>query len=481
MEKLKVFTAFSGYDSQCMALDRLNIDYNLVGWSEIDKYAIQAHNALYPQYADRNYGDISKINWVNVPDFDLFTMSSPCQDFSNAGLQRGGEEGSGTRSSLLWECRKAIEIKRPKYILFENVKALVSSKFINGFNKWQKELEQYGYTNFCQVLNAKNYGVPQNRERIFMVSIRNDIDKRYHFPEPIKLEKRLRDVLEDEVDEKYYLSDKLVESLSRDNGGYKGMIPKDKDDVACTLTARYFKMGRSDNYVTDTTICLNSKVDGKQPSLQDRVYSTEGISTALTTSFLPSVMRVGNLKEDKGFSNPQVGRVYSDEGLSPTLDTMQGGGRQPKILAMRGRSSGQELEQRKDDITNTITTVQKDNLLAEPKILFKGIVFNEGDGLYCSTSESFNRAGLSNLSRTLKASQHDACMVVDSCIRKLTPRECFRLMGVNEKDINILINSGISNSQQYKMAGNGIVVDVLVEIFRNLLIDKCEPSQPTLF
>lgn len=90
MEKLKVFTAFSGYDSQCMALDKLGIDYELVGWSEIDKYAIQAHNAIYPQWADRNYGDISKINWDEVPDFDLFTYSSPCQDFSNAGLQRGG-------------------------------------------------------------------------------------------------------------------------------------------------------------------------------------------------------------------------------------------------------------------------------------------------------------------------------------------------------------------------------------------------------
>lgn len=110
--EIRVFTAFSGYDSQCLALERLkqnfpDFDYELVGWSEIDKYAIQAHNALFPQWADRNYGDISKIDWNEVPDFDLFTYSSPCQDFSNAGLQRGGEEGSGTRSSLLWECRRS--------------------------------------------------------------------------------------------------------------------------------------------------------------------------------------------------------------------------------------------------------------------------------------------------------------------------------------------------------------------------------------
>lgn len=195
MKKLRVFTAFSGYDSQCMALDKLGIPYELVGWSEIDRYAIQAHNAVYPQWADRNYGDISKIDWLQVPDFDLFTYSSPCQDFSNAGLQRGGEEGSGTRSSLLWECQKAILAKKPKYLLMENVAALVSKKFLPLFNKWQRELEQYGYSNYAQVLNAKDYGVPQNRKRIFLVSILGD-DK-YNFPQPFKLEKRMKDLLEE--------------------------------------------------------------------------------------------------------------------------------------------------------------------------------------------------------------------------------------------------------------------------------------------
>lgn len=217
MEKIRVFTAFSGYDSQCMALDRLKkdfpeFDYELAGWAEIDPYAIKAHNAIYPQWADRNYGDISKINWDDVPDFDLFTYSSPCQDFSNAGLQRGGEEGSGTRSSLLWECRRAIIAKRPKYLLLENVAALVSKKFLPLFNRWQVELESYGYSNFAQVLNAKDYGIPQNRERIFLVSILNG---GYSFPKPFKLELRLKDMLEQNVDERYYLSDKAVKSFTQ--------------------------------------------------------------------------------------------------------------------------------------------------------------------------------------------------------------------------------------------------------------------------
>ena len=132
-----------------------------------------------------------------------------CTDFSNAGLQAGGEEGSGTRSSLLWECRKAIATKRPKYLMFENVKAVVSDKFIHLFKKWCRELEDYGYVNYYQVLNAKDYGVPQNRERIFMISIlrtEDEPDPYYEFPRPVPLKKTVSDVLEDNVDDKYYMS-----------------------------------------------------------------------------------------------------------------------------------------------------------------------------------------------------------------------------------------------------------------------------------
>lgn len=216
---LKVFTAFSGYDSQCMALDRIGIPYELVGWSEIDKYAIQAHNAVYPQYADRNYGDISKIDWESVPGFDLFTYSFPCTDISNAGVQKGLEEGSGTRSSLLWECKKTIEIKRPKYLLMENVKALVSAKFLPFYKKWEQWLAEMGYDNHCMVMNAKDYGVPQNRERIFIVSILGD--QSFKFPKPFPLDKRLKDVLEDKVAEKYYLSDQAVEGFLKHNENHE--------------------------------------------------------------------------------------------------------------------------------------------------------------------------------------------------------------------------------------------------------------------
>lgn len=344
--KLRVFTAFSGYDSQCLALDRLkaqfpDFDYELVGWSEIDKYAIQAHNALYPQWADRNYGDISKIDWNDVPDFDLFTYSSPCQDFSNAGLQRGGEEGSGTRSSLLWECRRAIVAKRPKYLLLENVAALVSQKFLPLFNRWQAELASYGYSNFAQVLNAKDYGVPQNRERVFLVSILGNAS--YHFPKEMPLDKRLKDVLESNVDEKYYLSDKTVASFAEH--------------------------------------CERKQAEG----CGFKFEPTDG------------------------------GGVFIDT-YNQTINK---------------------------DITGTILTRINDS------------------NHYFVMEET-----------TIKEYR----------IRRLTPRECFRLMGVDDNDIDKIQAVGISNSQQYKMAGNSIVVDVLYHLFRKMFCEtENEQQQMTLF
>lgn len=212
---LRVVTLCSGYDSQCLALRRLGIPFDLIAWSEIDKYAIKAHDALFPEYADRNLGDMTKIDWTTVPDFDLLTYSTPCQDFSNAGRQRGGQEGSGTRSSLLWHTREAIIEKRPKYLLMENVKNLVSGKFLGTFLKWCDELSSYGYTNFQQVLNAKDYGVPQNRERIFVVSILGD--SWFTWPEPMPPEKTLADLIDKSCPEKYFLPqekvDKFIASL----------------------------------------------------------------------------------------------------------------------------------------------------------------------------------------------------------------------------------------------------------------------------
>ena len=344
---LRCFFAFEGYNSQGLALNRLkqnypDFDWVCVGRSEIDKYAIQAADALFPESKDKNFGDISKISWSDVPDFDLFTMSVCCQDISAAGRQIGLAEGSGTRSSLLWEYRRAILAKKPKYILFENVKALVSQKFLPYFLKWQNELASYGYSNFAKVLNSKCYNIPQNRERIFMVSVLDE-NASYHFPEPFPLEKRLKDVLEEEVDEKYYLSKKLVDYVFS-NGGKEGNIQggigvHDKnDEVANTITAQYWKSPRQGNYLKEPIACA---MRGREVQ-------------CLTTK-----------RTEYG---KKVRKEYESGELKESRHNMQ------------------QLEPRTDGVCNTITSVQTDCLIIEPKIVQKARGFNKGAVMELSPS-----------------------------------------------------------------------------------------------
>jgi DNA (cytosine-5)-methyltransferase 1 len=225
---LKVVTLCSGYDSMCLAFNRLmelypDFAYDLIAWSEFDpetpnvplekQPAVIAHNALFPEHKDKNLGDMTKIDWSQVADFDLLFYSTPCQSVSQAGLQHGFSEGSGTRSSIIWNVRDCVKAKRPKFLMLENVRAMVSRKFVGLFNLWQRELENLGYVNFAQVLNAKDFNVPQNRERIFLISIRIDDDEdypKYFFPQPIPLKVCLADVLEEEVEDKYFLSDEML-------------------------------------------------------------------------------------------------------------------------------------------------------------------------------------------------------------------------------------------------------------------------------
>lgn len=225
----KIFlTTFSGYDSQLMAADVLkewhpDFRWTCKGWSDIDKYACQMHNIVFPQYADRALGDITKIDWHAVKnslqgrEVDLLTCSSPCQDISQAGKQMGLEEGSGTRSALLWYVIDAIEVLQPKYFLQENVAALVSKKFMPDFQKWLDKLSSLGYVSRWARLNAKNYGVPQNRDRVFLLSMRRDVAFDYQFPEPFELKTRLEDVLEEEVSDRYFLKDDAVSKFLKAN------------------------------------------------------------------------------------------------------------------------------------------------------------------------------------------------------------------------------------------------------------------------
>lgn len=210
MVKLKVFEAFAGVGMQHMALKNAGIDFEVVGISEIDKYAIKSYEAIHGDVV--NYGDISKINVDELADFDLFTYSFPCQDISTDGNRQGLSEDSKTRSSLLWECRKIIETKKPKFLLLENVKNLVSKKHIHNFEKWIEYLNGLGYTSSWKVYNATDFGIPQVRERVFMVSVLGS-GVEFKHPQPTGTQRDLKDFLEETVDQKYFLKQEQQDNL----------------------------------------------------------------------------------------------------------------------------------------------------------------------------------------------------------------------------------------------------------------------------
>lgn len=337
----------------------------------------------------------------------------------------------------------------------ENVKALTHKKFLPYLLEWERYLGSLGYTNFTKVLNAKNYGVPQNRERVFMVSILGDAW--YEFPEPFALDKRLKDVLEKDVDEKYYLSYRCINRLSKNNNSEDFCV--NENGVSRTLCSSMHKITTFDNYIKDPTSCAMRGRNPGNPSdrtagipTEQRIEVGGDVANCITSvqkdSMVvePNIIQLGNIFSDRGnFSNPQRGRVYDKEGLSPSLLTMQGGNTQPKII--------------EDDLNESCMEIE-----------WKGKTSHEGDGLYLATTEKFIRAGLRNVSRTLKANVHDAGCVQNYRIRKLTERECFRLMGVSDYDIDKIQKAGISRTQQYKLSGNSIVVDVLYYIFKNMFV-----------
>lgn len=213
-EKLKVIELFAGVGAQRQALKEANIEHEIVAISEIDKYALLAYEKLHG--ATLNLGDIRNIE--RLPIADLWTYSFPCTDISLAGRMGGFEKGSNTHSSLLWEVQRLVNVAHhnnelPKYLLMENVKNLVSKRFKPLFDEWVDYLSSLGYKSFYKVLNAKDYGVPQNRERVFMLSILDE-KAEFEFPSKHELKIKLGDLLEDNVDEKYYLSDKLIDCFT---------------------------------------------------------------------------------------------------------------------------------------------------------------------------------------------------------------------------------------------------------------------------
>lgn len=356
---LKVVELFAGIGAQAEALKNSGIDHEIVAISEIDKNAIKAYEAIHGKV--NNLGDICKIE--HLPDCDLITNSSPCQDISISGDKQGMSEGSGTRSALIWEVIRLLKDakerdKLPKYILTENVKAITFKKNRPDLDKYIEMLSDLGYTTTWKIMKASDYGIPQARERCFMVS---SLDGReFVFPEPTELQHKLKDFLETDADKKYYLSDKMIETYEEhrkrqeENGRGFGWHPRDPkvDDIINTITTRPMRCA-SGNYIIVTG---NLNIKGRHESSL---------------------------------------RVYDPDGLCPTLQTYQGGGLVPKM-----KMSDDPLK-----------------------------------------------------------------------IRVLTPRECMRLQGFTDKDVDAMYSTGLSNSAIYKAAGNSIAVNCLESIFKGMFKD----------
>ena len=383
-----------------------------------------------------NLGDISKVD--RLPYADMVTYSFPCTDLSVAGKGEGmvnkcscgyswpidfsddneslicpscgAKVQSSTRSGLLGQVQRLLAVSKkentlPKYLLLENVKNLVGKKFKPQFDAWILWLDSIGYNTYYQVLNSKHYGIPQNRERIFAVSIRKDIDDgKFKFPEQIPLTTRLKDILEKNVDEKYYLSSDKVESIlanfiARQNEA-SGINLKDQattfdglTDVAHTLMARDYK-GFGNQSMTGVIEPNIETVGNYMPSGHEasRVVDANDIAPTVkenngtvTAIVGPSIIKVGQVSNE----GSQSGMVYDTNGLSPTICAGCHGyaignilvNDEPFIVASRGRNpenpsdrttgshTEQRLEANTNGTTNTITTVAKDNYVMEPQVL----------------------------------------------------------------------------------------------------------------
>ena len=647
---LRLIELFAGIGSQTQALKNIGVPHKVVAISEIDKYAIQSYEAMHGKV--NNLGDIRAIK--ALPNADLWTYSFPCQDISVAGKGAGIKEG--TRSGLLFEVERLLNVASenetlPQYLLLENVKNLVSKKFKADFDRWLSFLSSLGYTNYWQILNAKDYGIPQNRERVFCVSIRGEHTP-FVFPEKQELKLRLRDMIDAVVDEKYYLKESTIRSIVNSTFNSRRDSIKTGDQVANTLLARDWKgpqcvqvgevVGEKwdkmhdisrrvyepdgisptvhcqqggntelkivvegnyspsehnaarivspeglaptvmENHGTVTAIAENFVLGGLQAHQTPRM---DGISPALTEAMgkgggqTPVIIDTNQAAAERFFKQAvetvlenecEVGdtvdafnKKVNRSGVCPTITTRPEGFKtailpivedrtdDPVIAAMRGRNpdnpsdrtSGAPTEQRLEvndkGLCNTLTSVQKDNLVLEQKRGSKEYVarryreFIEKHGYIpknfvaynkmevddiaptltgqCSCSsgssavlmmeepvqvkvatkqgyEEAERGDFVNITypgsktkrgrvgkgiaHTLTCGDGNAVITENIRIRKLTPRECLRLMGWIDEQIDKIQAAKISGTQQYRQAGNGIVVQVLEAIFKALFFGE---------
>lgn len=459
--------------------------FETVNYCEIDPYASKAYSQIHGISEDFNLHDVRTVNPLLMNNVNLVTYGFPCQDISIAGKQKGFEhDGERTRSGLFFEALRIIEFLQPEYAICENVKALTSKKFTDEFQTVLSGLSKAGYNNYWEVLNAKDYGIPQNRERIFIISIRQDIDTgTFTFPEKQELKLRVKDVLEPVVDEKFYINSdrakKLIEKITASPeivGGGGGTENRIK-------TIGHLGTGGQKGWV----------------------FNANGISRCLEATDYKDPTKIVETRTMIEITEPVICRSVGRDPDNPSNRE-------------KGCNTEQTLELKKDGCSNTLTTVQKDNMVLEPKIKNIGSInveplkimqpvvigstqkhasVNTDGTAPCLTAmmglgggnvpmitikrlgnlydenaggaragNVYNASGLSPTLQTAQGGNRQPLMYEDYRIRKLTPREFFRLMGFSDADFDKI--HGISNTQLYKMAGNSIVVNVLEAIFKQL-------------
>lgn len=506
-----------------------------MNFCEFDKYATSSYCVIHNEDVSKNLGDITKVDETKLEPFNMICGGSPCQDFSVAGKQKGSVWtckdceheynpltvhwserdkcpccGSNniekTRSSLLVEYLRVIRANKPNFGMYENVKNIVGKQFKDTFKMFTDELDEYGYNVYWKVLNAKGYGIPQNRERVYLIFIKKELDNgKFTYPEPFDNGMRLKDILEENVDEKFYISEdkvqRFIQTLHIDKSDEGSNTPKfvgnvnrpdfgtgyaggvwDANNISPTLTTMqgggrqpHIMQGIDKSYNNTKQIeianCLTAREDrgisnrksegtavlevGRTDNHQKGgVYSTDGISpTLLATSYKqPVQIKVDNIGNINPSGKGMNGNVFDENGLAPTLTTNKGEGNKIAIHEVN----------------------QEDNNKPKERFFRQALeTFENSNANYGDTIDAFNkrvnRSGYSPTLTTRPEGFKTAILPVtnDIRIRKLTPKECFRLMGFSDENFEAA-EKMVSNSQLYKQAGNSIVVDVLYYILVEL-------------
>lgn len=467
MDKIKILELFGGIGACSKALERLGIDYEIVDYVEIDKYAVKSFNAMH----GTNFEPQDICEWDKDIDVDLVMHGSPCQDFSLAGLQAGGDEGSGTRSSLMYETVRIVEKLKPKYVIWENVKNVISKKHIHNFNNYIDRLNELGYTSYYQVLNAKDYGIPQNRERVFTISIRNDLNQEFTFPPKQELKLRLKDMLQDNVEEKYYLSEQAI--LGRQATHYQKYkleenIVNDKE-IHPTILARF--EGAPTLYVDENNLPGAYGRDyGSKGKIQDKDYCD-----TLTASMRTGGGNIPILKED-GYVANKYSEFVEEKGYIPEMFNPYNKSEINDIAPTQTSQCGSTTSSATVLVNDVYSNSEKQLFTEDGNIkryINSDIVdeFKEGQMATTSFPNGYGH-GPRTHNESISLNTIDKPSVKHNLrIRKLIPLETWLLMGFDKSDFE-KASKVCSNSQLYKQAGNSIVVNVLESILKELLCKK---------